>query len=116
MMWLSGIVFETVADWQLARFRRDPANATAVMNRGLWRVTRVTLTTLASAACGWGFFLFALAAGAWWSLPGPLLLTWLLLGQFRGTRGGIGPRQASAAICRLRLENERPFSPPSPRK
>ena len=36
----SGFVFEAGGDWQLARFKRDPANAGAVMNRGFWRYTR----------------------------------------------------------------------------
>ena len=27
----------------------------------------------------WGFFLIALAAGAWWSAVGPLLISFLLL-------------------------------------
>ena len=27
----------------------------------------------------WGFFLIALAAGAWWSVVGPLLISFLLL-------------------------------------
>ena len=32
-----GLAFEAVGDWQLARFRADPANAGRVMDRGLWR-------------------------------------------------------------------------------
>src|SRR5690606_23450472 len=31
-----GITFEAVGDWQLARFKADPANAGQVMDRGLW--------------------------------------------------------------------------------
>jgi steroid 5-alpha reductase family enzyme len=39
-VWLGGMFFETVGDWQLARFKRDPANCGKVMARGLWRYTR----------------------------------------------------------------------------
>ncbi|HET9694975.1 MAG TPA: DUF1295 domain-containing protein, partial [Steroidobacteraceae bacterium] len=39
-LWLLGWSFETVGDWQLARFKADPANAGRVMDRGLWRYTR----------------------------------------------------------------------------
>lgn len=39
-LWLIGFVFESVGDWQMARFRADPANKGKVMDRGLWRYTR----------------------------------------------------------------------------
>ena len=35
-----GIVFEAVADWQLARFQRVPSLRGQVMDRGLWRYSR----------------------------------------------------------------------------
>jgi len=76
-LWLFGFGFATVADWQLARFRRDPANAAAVLDRGLWRYSRHP-NYFGECCVWWGIYAFALAAGAWWSLPGPLLLTWLL--------------------------------------
>ncbi|HUF52366.1 MAG TPA: DUF1295 domain-containing protein [Dehalococcoidia bacterium] len=39
-VWGVGFSFEAVGDWQLARFKADPANAGKVMDRGLWRYTR----------------------------------------------------------------------------
>jgi steroid 5-alpha reductase family enzyme len=39
-MWLLAIGGETLADLQLARFRRDPASAGQVCSRGLWRLSR----------------------------------------------------------------------------
>ena len=38
--WVVGFVFEAVGDAQLARFKKDPANAGKVMDRGLWSLTR----------------------------------------------------------------------------
>ena len=35
-----GVFFETVGDWQLAKFKRNPNNAGQVMHTGLWRYTR----------------------------------------------------------------------------
>ena len=35
LLWIVGFVVESGADWQLARFRADPANADAVLRRGL---------------------------------------------------------------------------------
>ncbi len=73
-----GIFFETVGDAQLARFKADPANAGKVMDRGLWRYTRHP-NYFGDFCVWWGFFVIALAAGAWWSFPGPLLMSFFLL-------------------------------------
>jgi steroid 5-alpha reductase family enzyme len=77
-LWLVGFVFEAGGDWQLARFKRDPANAGKVMDRGFWRYTRHP-NYFGEFCVWWGFWFFALAAGAWWTLPGPLALSFLLL-------------------------------------
>ena len=37
VIWVIGFTFETIGDWQLARFKADSANAERVMDRGLWR-------------------------------------------------------------------------------
>jgi len=73
-----GLVFEAGGDWQLARFKRDPANAGKVMDRGLWRYTRHP-NYFGDFCVWWGFYAIALGAGAWWSFVGPLLMTYLLL-------------------------------------
>ena len=39
-VWSVGFFFESVGDAQLARFKKDPANAGAIMDRGLWAWTR----------------------------------------------------------------------------
>ena len=74
----AGLCCEAVADWQLARFKADPANAGKVMDHGLWRFSRHP-NYFGEALLWWGFYLFALAVGAWWTLPAPILMTWLLL-------------------------------------
>jgi steroid 5-alpha reductase family enzyme len=78
LLWTIGFVFEAGGDWQLARFKKNPRNQGAVMNRGLWRFTRHP-NYFGEFCVWWGFWLMALSAGAWWSIPGPLLLTFLLL-------------------------------------
>jgi steroid 5-alpha reductase family enzyme len=40
MVWLVGFVFEAGADWQLARFKRNPANRGQVLGSGLWSQCR----------------------------------------------------------------------------
>ncbi|HYM36477.1 MAG TPA: DUF1295 domain-containing protein [Steroidobacteraceae bacterium] len=73
-----GTAFESIADWQLARFKADPANSARVMEQGLWRYTRHP-NYFGECCLWWGFYLMALATGAWWSIVGPLLMTTLLL-------------------------------------
>ena len=75
---LFGLVFEATADAQLARFRADPANAGQVLDRGLWRLTRHP-NYFGEFCVWWGLFLPALAAGAWWTVFAPLLMSLLLL-------------------------------------
>lgn len=76
--WIVGFVFEAGADWQLMRFKANPANAGKVMDRGFWRLTRHP-NYFGDFAVWWSFFLIALSTGAWWSLPGPLLMSVLLM-------------------------------------
>lgn len=77
-LWSVGMVFEAIGDWQLARFRRDPSNANRVLDRGLWRYTRHP-NYFGNFCIWWGFYLLALAAGGWWSVASPVLMTVLLL-------------------------------------
>ncbi|GAB4148065.1 MAG: DUF1295 domain-containing protein [Sphingomonadales bacterium] len=39
-LWAFGLLYESIADWQLAAFRRNPANAGKTMMSGLWRYSR----------------------------------------------------------------------------
>ncbi|HTU68196.1 MAG TPA: DUF1295 domain-containing protein [Steroidobacteraceae bacterium] len=77
-LWLFGFLFEVIGDWQLARFKRNPDNAGQVMDRGLWRYTRHP-NYFGEFCVWWGFYLIALSAGAWWSIVGPALMSFLLL-------------------------------------
>lgn len=73
-----GIVFETVGDWQLARFKARPDSQGRVMDQGLWRYTRHP-NYFGEFCVWWGFFAMALATGGWWSVLSPLVMTVLLL-------------------------------------
>ena len=77
-LWLVGFSFEAGGDWQLSRFKADPANRGAVMDRGFWRYTRHP-NYFGDFCVWWGFYSIALAAGGWWSIPGPLLMSVLLM-------------------------------------
>jgi steroid 5-alpha reductase family enzyme len=77
-LWAVGLAFEAGGDWQLARFKADPANAGKVIDRGFWRHTRHP-NYFGDFCVWWGFYLMALAAGGAWSVFGPALMTFLLL-------------------------------------
>jgi steroid 5-alpha reductase family enzyme len=77
-LWLVGLCFEAGADWQLARFKSDPANQDKVMDRGFWRYTRHP-NYFGDFCIWWGFYLIAAGAGAWWTIPGPMVMSLLLL-------------------------------------
>lgn len=78
LLWLIGFFFESTGDYQLARFKADPANKGKVMDKGVWRYTRHP-NYFGDSAQWWGYYLIALAAGGWWSIFSPVLMTLLLL-------------------------------------
>lgn len=77
-LWLLGMFFEVVGDWQLARFKSNPAQKGRVLNTGLWRYTRHP-NYFGETALWWGYYAIALSAGAWWTIFAPVLMTLLLL-------------------------------------
>jgi steroid 5-alpha reductase family enzyme len=77
VVWGVGLFFEAVGDWQLARFKADPANKGKLLNRGVWRYTRHP-NYFGDATQWWGFYLVALAGGGWWTVFSPIVMTFLL--------------------------------------
>ena len=77
-MWAIGFFFEAVGDLQMARFKGNPANKGKVMNTGLWRYTRHP-NYFGEATMWWAYYLVALAAGGWFTIFSPILMTTLLL-------------------------------------
>ncbi|MDH3441226.1 MAG: DUF1295 domain-containing protein [Gammaproteobacteria bacterium] len=78
ILWVIGFVFESLGDLQLAQFKANPDNRGKVLRSGLWKLTRHP-NYFGDFCIWWGFYLFALSAGAWWSIVAPLLMTALLL-------------------------------------
>ena len=77
-LWSIGMLFEVVGDYQLHRFKSDSNNAGKVLNSGLWKYTRHP-NYFGEFCIWWGFFIFAVASGYWWSIISPILLSILLL-------------------------------------
>jgi steroid 5-alpha reductase family enzyme len=81
-VWGAGLVFESVGDYQLARFKARPGSEDKVMDSGLWRYTRHP-NYFGDFCVWWGHYLVALAAGAWWTVFSPLVMSFLLM-RFSG--------------------------------
>jgi steroid 5-alpha reductase family enzyme len=96
VVWATGLAFESIGDWQLARFKADPANQGEVMDRGLWRYTRHP-NYFGDFLVWWGLYLVALATvDAWWTVVGPLVMSVLLI------------RVSGAALLERSLHKRRP--------
>ena len=78
-LWGLGFFFESVGDAQLARFKADPANEGAVMDRGLWRYTRHP-NYFGDFCVWWGIFLVAAETGdAIAGVIGPIVMSIFLM-------------------------------------
>jgi steroid 5-alpha reductase family enzyme len=78
-VWAVGLFFETVGDYQLARFKADPTNQGKVMDRGLWRYTRHP-NYFGDFLVWWGLYLTSTESGVIWpTLVGPVLMSVLLM-------------------------------------
>ena len=76
-----GIVFEAIADAQMARFKSMPGQRGRVMDRGLWHYSRHP-NYFGEACVWWGLWLMAMAGAGWggaWAAVSPALMTVLLL-------------------------------------
>ena len=79
LLFALGFAFEAVGDWQLSRFRKDPANKGRIMTSGLWRYTRHP-NYFGEAVLWTGFFFLGLGAEhGMYGLISPLLIAFLLL-------------------------------------
>lgn len=78
-LFLTGLITETIADWQLVRFKAEPHEKGRVLDQGLWRYSRHP-NYFGEALLWWGFFLISMASGApLWMVISPAFMTFLLL-------------------------------------
>ncbi|MBB3750417.1 steroid 5-alpha reductase family enzyme [Mycolicibacterium sp. BK634] len=79
VVWLAGLVCESVGDHQLRAFKRDPATKGTIMDRGLWSWTRHP-NYFGDACVWWGLWLVSVAG--WVSLvtvASPVVMTYFLV-------------------------------------
>ena len=79
-LYLVGIAFEWIGDYQLEKFKANPANEGEVLDSGLWRYTRHP--NYFGDACAWWGIWLAAASQSWevalWTVAGPIFLTFTL--------------------------------------
>ena len=112
---LSGIVFESVGDFQLVAFKANPANAGKVLQSGLWRYTRHP-NYFGDACVWWGLWLVAVDGGVGlWSMPGPILIT-VLLTRWSGVPTVEGRMKRKRPEYAAYVERTSSFIPLPPKK
>ena len=81
-VWLIGVFFEAVGDFQLARFKASPENKGRVMDRGLWRWTRHP-NYFGDFCVWWGHWLICLGvsemSATWWTVLSPAIMSFFLI-------------------------------------
>lgn len=76
--WVIAVIGEGVADWQLAAFKKDPANKGEVCSAGLWNYSRHP-NYFFQAMLWTAYFLFAVTAPLGWiAVISPLIILYLL--------------------------------------
>lgn len=77
-LWLIGFFFEAVGDLQLRKFISNKENKGKLLNQGVWKYTRHP-NYFGDSAQWWAYYLIALAAGGWWTLFSPIIMTLFLI-------------------------------------
>lgn len=79
LVWLKGFLWETVGDYQLIQFLKNPSNEGKLLKSGLWRFSRHP-NYFGEVTQWWGIWLMALAVpGGWVTVLGPLMITFLIM-------------------------------------
>ena len=78
VIWLGGILFEALADYQLATFIKNREKGShSIMQTGLWKFSRHP-NYFGEVTTWWGAAVVACAVGAWWGVLGAAVITLLI--------------------------------------
>lgn len=78
LIWLTGFLFQSLADLQLRRFKSNPANRGGLLESGVWNVMRQP-NYFGESVMWWGYFVFALAHPyGLLAIVCPLYVTWFM--------------------------------------
>lgn len=78
LLFIIGFLWESIADWQLFRFKSKPENKGKILTTGLWKYSRHP-NYFGEILVWWGVFLTCTPYGMWWiNIISPILITFLL--------------------------------------
>lgn len=115
VLWCIGLSFETIADYQLARFRSRPENRGRVLDTGLWGWTRHP-NYFGDFCVWWGLYL--VSAGnpvPSWTIVGPIVMS-ILLTRVSGVRLLEHSLRSSKPGYAEYVQRTSPFFPWPPRR
>jgi steroid 5-alpha reductase family enzyme len=81
VIWISGLLIETISDWQKFSFKNNPNNKNLWIQSGLWKYSRHP-NYFGEMLCWWGIFIFVLPfiqGLSWLTIIGPIFITFILL-------------------------------------
>jgi steroid 5-alpha reductase family enzyme len=79
LVWIIGFYFQTVGDYQLVKFKKDPANKGKIMTSGLWRFSRHP-NYFGEVTMWWGLFLLSVNSPyGIYGIIGPLTISFLII-------------------------------------
>lgn len=78
IFFIIGIIFEAGGDFQLSKFKKNPANKGKVLNTGLWKYTRHP-NYFGDSAVWWSFAFFSIAAQSYWTIIGSIVMTLMII-------------------------------------
>ncbi len=79
LIWLTGFIIESVADYQLDSFKHKKYNRGQIIQTGLWRYSRHP-NYFGEVLMWWGLYCMALSVpGGWYTIVGPVAITFLIL-------------------------------------
>ncbi len=79
IIWIIGFYFESVGDYQLRKFKKNPENKGEVMDQGLWKYSQHP-NYFGEVTMWWGIFIIAL--GVPWGIItifAPILITYMII-------------------------------------
>jgi steroid 5-alpha reductase family enzyme len=78
-IYLFGLMFESISDYQLTKFIQDPTNKGKIMDRGLWKYSRHP-NYFGEIVVWWGIFIFGFINGlSVYAIISPILISYLII-------------------------------------
>ena len=78
IIWSTGLLIESVADYQLYRFQKQPQNRGKILRTGLWAYSRHP-NYFGESLVWWGMYLLIAVQVPYWAIAAPVIMPLLLL-------------------------------------